>query len=97
MRNFQAVYIPVGVPTFHLESAQEQLDKIYSETGFTLDMGFASNMLKHYLDSTGETYDFSADMPDLLTNAKIGSAQSTNVSAAMKAAENLVQNGQSDI
>ncbi len=76
---------------------QEQLDKIYSETGFTLDMGFAANMLKHYLDSTGETYDFSADMPDLLTNAKIESAQSTNISAAMKAAENLVQNGQSNI
>ena len=28
MRNFQAVYIPVGVPTFHLESAQEQLEAL---------------------------------------------------------------------
>ncbi|MBQ3210921.1 MAG: fucose isomerase [Oscillospiraceae bacterium] len=27
MNNFKAVYIPVGVPTFHLESAQEQFDK----------------------------------------------------------------------
>lgn len=27
MKDFKAVYIPVGVPTFHLESAQEQFDK----------------------------------------------------------------------
>lgn len=26
MKNFKAVYIPVGVPTFHLESAQEQFE-----------------------------------------------------------------------
>ena len=27
MKKFQPVYIPVGVPTFHLESAQDQFDK----------------------------------------------------------------------
>ncbi len=27
MRKFQIAYIPVGVPTFHLESAQDQFDK----------------------------------------------------------------------
>lgn len=74
---------------------QEQLDKLYAETGFTLDLDFAADMMKHYLDSTGEAYDFSASMTNLLTTAKINSAQSTNISAAMTAAENLVKNGQS--
>ena len=27
MKDFTPVYIPVGVPTFHLESAQDQFDR----------------------------------------------------------------------
>ena len=76
---------------------QDQLDKIYDETGFTLDMGFAAQMMKHYLDASGETYDFSASMNDLLLSTKIKGAQSTTVNAAMVAAENLVKSGESGV
>ena len=30
MKNFQVAYIPIGVPTFHLESAQTEFDKSVS-------------------------------------------------------------------
>ena len=76
---------------------QDQLDKIYNETGFTLDMGFAAHMMQHYLDATGETYDFTDSMADLLLSTKIKGAQSTTISAAMVAAENLVKDGESGV
>lgn len=76
---------------------QDQLDQIYAETGFTLDMDFAADMMKHYIDATGETLDFTESMPDLLKSAKVSGAQSTGISAAMVAAENLVKDGQSGI
>ena len=76
---------------------EEQLEIIYAETGFTLDMGFAADMMKHYLDGEGASYDFSASMTDLLETSKINGAQATTISAAMKAAENLVNNGQSGV
>lgn len=76
---------------------QDQLDQLYEETGFTLDMGFAANMMKHYIGATGGTYDFTATMPELLESAKIDAAQATSISAAMVAAENLVKSGQSGV
>ncbi len=76
---------------------QDQLDQLYEETGFTLDMGFAADMMKHYIGATGEDFDFSATMPELLESAKISAAQATSISAAMVAAENLVKSGQSGI
>ena len=30
MSDFQVAYIPIGVPTFHLESAQKEFEKINS-------------------------------------------------------------------
>lgn len=76
---------------------QDQLDQLYEETGFTLDMGFAADMMKHYIGATGENYDFSATVPELLESAKISAAQATSISAAMVAAENLVKSGESGV
>ena len=76
---------------------EEALDEIYAETGFTLDMGFAAEMMKHYIDGEGANYDFTATVPELLTSTKIKGAQSVTISAAMTAAENLVKSGQSGV
>lgn len=76
---------------------QEQLDELYKETGFTLDFGFGSELFKHYLDTTGETFDYSGRMTEILSNPQVGAAQTTTINAAMKAAENLVKDGQSGI
>jgi hypothetical protein len=76
---------------------QDQLDELYEQTGFTLDLGFGAAMIKHYLGMTGETYDYSDRMPELITHPKVSAAQSSCISAAMKAAENIVVNGQSGI
>lgn len=76
---------------------QEQLDEIYAQTGFTMDLGFGADMIGHYLDMTGETYDYSDRMPELIAHPKVGAAQSSCVGAAMKAAENIVVDGQSGV
>lgn len=76
---------------------QDQLDKMYQETGFTLDMGFAAYMMKHYIDASGESYDFTDTMDELLLSTKIKGAQSTTINAAMIAAENLVKDGESGV
>ena len=77
--------------------AQDKLDELYAETGFTLDLGFGAQMIKQYIDMTGETLDYSDRMLDLLEHPKVIAAQNTTVNAAMKAAENLVKSGQSGI
>lgn len=58
MRQFQVAYIPVGVPTFHLESAQEQFEQsielIQSVTGQAVVPGkmlLTIDDLKAYLDT----------------------------------------------
>lgn len=76
---------------------QEQLEELYEQTGFTLDMGFGAAMVKHYIDMTGETYDYTSQMQEMLSHPKVNAAQTTCISAAMKAAENLVQDGQSGV
>ena len=76
---------------------QEELDKLYEQTGFTLDLGFGAAMIKHYLGMTGETYDYSDRMEEMLEHPKVGASQSSCISAAMKAAENLVADGQSGV
>ena len=76
---------------------QDQLDELYEQTGFTLDLGFGANMIKHYLGMSSETYDYSDRMEELLAHPKVSAAQSTCISAAMKAAENLVKDGQSGV
>lgn len=76
---------------------EEALDEIYAETGFTLDMGFAAQMMKHYIDGEGVTYDFTSAIPELLTSNKIKGAQTITINAAMAAAENLVKNGESGV
>ena len=73
---------------------QEQLDQLYEETGFTLDVGFGADMMKHYLSTTGESYDYTDRMEELLSHPKVGASQTACISAAMKAAENLVANGE---
>lgn len=73
---------------------QEQLDALYEETGFTLDIGFGAEMMKHYLGSTGETYDYTEKMEELLAHPKVSASQTTCINAVMKAAENLVADGQ---
>ena len=76
---------------------QDQLDELYQQTGFTLDLGFGAAMIEHYIGMTGETYDYSDRMPELITHPKVGAAQSSCISAAMKAAENIVADGQSGV
>lgn len=76
---------------------QEQLEELYAQTGFTLDLGFGAAMIKHYIDMSGDTYDYTNTMAELLAHPKVSAAQSTCISAAMKAAENLVKDGQSGI
>lgn len=58
MAAFQVAYVPVGVPTFHLESAQEQFEKsisllrgIESETVVPEKMLLTLNDLTAYLDT----------------------------------------------
>ena len=72
----------------------QQLDDLYEETGFTLDLGFGANMMQHYLGATAETYDFTERLPELLSHPKVSASQTTCINAAMKAAENLVPDGQ---
>ena len=76
---------------------QDQLNDLYEQTGFTLDLGFGAEMVKHYIDMTGDTYDYTARMEELLAHPKVSAAQVTCINAAMKAAENLVKDGQSGI
>ena len=76
---------------------QDQFEELYEQTGFTLDLGFGAAMIKHYIDASGETYDYTANMEELLAHPKVAAAQTTCISAAMKAAENLVKDGQSGI
>ena len=76
---------------------QQQLDDLYEETGFSLDMGFGAAMIKHYIDMSGETYDYTDQMAEMLTHPKVSAAQTTCINAAMKAAENLVKDGQSGV
>lgn len=78
-------------------NAQEEFDKLYAETGFTMDFGFGAEMIKHYIGMSGETYDYTARMKEMLEFPKVAAAQSTSVNAAMKAAENLVKDGQSGV
>ena len=73
---------------------QEQLDALYKETGFTLDVGFGAEMMQQYLSTTGETYDYTNRMQEMLSHPKVSAAQSTCISAAMTAAENLVLDGE---
>ncbi len=87
--NYEAYVIEYGV--------QDQLNDLYEQTGFTLDLGFGAEMVKHYIDMTGDTYDYSTRMEELLDHPKVSAAQVTCVNAAMKAAENLVKDGQSGI
>lgn len=58
MRSFQAAYIPIGVPTFHLESAQMQFEQtIELLTSITGDVVYPEKMLlsidalEEYLDT----------------------------------------------
>lgn len=74
--------------------AQEEFDELYEKTGFTMDFGFGSEMIKHYVGMSGETYDYTDEMPSLLAFPKVSAAQTTCINAAMKAAENLVKDGQ---
>ena len=78
-------------------AVQDQLEDLYEQTGFTLDLGFGADMIKHYIDMTGDTYDYTARMEELLAHPKVSAAQSTCINAAMKAAENLVKDGQSGV
>ena len=78
-------------------AVQDQLEDLYEQTGFTLDLGFGAEMIKHYIDMTGDTYDYTARMEEILTHPKVSAAQSTCISAAMKAAENLVKDGQNGV
>ena len=78
-------------------AVQDQLEDLYEQTGFTLDLGFGAEMIKHYIDMSGETYDYTSRMEEILTHPKVSAAQTTCISAAMKAAENLVKDGQSGI
>ena len=47
-------------------NAQEEFDKLYAETGFTMDFGFGAEMIKHYIGMSGETYDYTARMKEML-------------------------------
>lgn len=76
---------------------QQQLDELYEQTGFTLDLGFGAEMVKHYIDMSGDTYDYSARMEEMLSHPKVNAAQTACINAAMKAAENLVKDGQSGV
>ncbi len=76
---------------------QDQLQDLYEQTGFTLDLGFGASMIKHYIDMSGDVYDYTDRMADMLDHPKVSAAQITCVNAAMKAAENLVKDGQSGI
>lgn len=89
MANYEQYVAEYGV--------EDQLEDLYNQTGFTLDMGFAAFMMKHYIDASGEAYDFSDSMNDLLLSTKIKGAQTTTISAAMTAAENLVKSGESGV
>lgn len=77
--------------------AREEFDKLYAQTGFTMDFGFGSEMIAHFIGMSGETYDYTNRMPELLDFPKVAAAQATSVNAAMKAAENLVKDGQSGV
>ena len=77
--------------------AREEFDKLYAQTGFTMDFGFGSEMIAHFIGMSGETFDYTSRMPELLDFPKVAAAQTTSVNAAMKAAENLVKDGQSGV
>ena len=77
--------------------AREEFDKLYTQTGFTMDFGFGSEMIAHFIGMSGETFDYTDRMSELLDFPKVAAAQSTSVNAAMKAAENLVKDGQSGV
>lgn len=58
MKDFQVVYVPIGVPTFHLESAQKEFEKsvalLEDMTGSVLfpeQMLLSMDLLEKYLDS----------------------------------------------
>ncbi len=56
MSNFQVAYVPIGVPTFHLESAQIQFDKsIEMIKSLTDNAVFPSEMLLS-IDRLGCSY-----------------------------------------
>ena len=76
---------------------QDQLDELYEQTGFSLDFGFGADLMAHYIGKSGETFDYSNRMEEMLVHPKVSAAQSTCISAAMKAAENLVKDGQSNV
>lgn len=76
---------------------EDELEDLYEETGFTLDLGFGAAMIKHYAEASGSTYEYSDQMAEMLEHPKVLAAQETTVNAAMKAAENLVADGQSGI
>ena len=78
-------------------NARDKFNELYAETGFTMDFGFGAEMVKHYIGASGETYDYTNRMSELLEFPKVAAAQSTCISAAMKAAENLVKDGQSGV
>lgn len=77
--------------------AREEFDELYAQTGFTMDFGFGSEMIAHFIGMSGETFDYTNRMPELLDFPKVAAAQATGVNAAMKAAENLVKDGQSGV
>lgn len=76
---------------------EDELEDLYEDTGFTLDLGFGAAMIKHYVDMSGDTYEYSDQMAEMLEHPKVAAAQATTVNAAMKAAENLVADGQSGV
>ncbi len=81
-KEFQVAYVPIGVPTFHLESAQIQFDKsvelIKSQTAscvFPKEMLLSIDLLDEFLDSVD---------PDLIILQNITFANAAYASEVLK-------------
>ncbi len=81
-KDFQVAYVPIGVPTFHLESAQIQFDKsvelIKSQTDagvFPKEMLLSIDLLDEFLDSIS---------PDLIILQNITFANAAYASEVLK-------------
>ncbi len=81
-KDFQVAYVPIGVPTFHLESAQIQFDKsvelIKSQTDagvFPKEMLLSIDLLDEFLDSIN---------PDLIILQNITFANAAYASEVLK-------------
>lgn len=82
MKKFQVAYVPIGVPTFHLESAQKEFEKsielissLTSDCVFPKEMLLSIDLLNEFLDEVN---------PDLIILQNITFANAAYASEVLK-------------